>query len=354
VNSFESILEEARQQFYFSGYQLAGKWGNQSFSSANGISTYWPMSYPVTAASRFDIGSVTKAVATTTILARAVDRKEISLEDTVGKWLPEFEGTAYAGLVLSDLLSHSAGLLWWYPIYKEPKGISLIELFKREEKTFCEAPPGTRTVYSDLGFLLLGLVLEKYHGPLRSQLHAEVIEPLDLKATQYGPVQPKLAVATEYSEEKKLPILGEVFDENAAFLGGECAHAGIFSTAEDLVAWATGWLFAVQGKSGWISKKTAERFTQPANRVPGSPWAMGWDTKSPTGSSAGTLLSEKSFGHLGFPGCSVWVDPVASAVVVLLTNRIHPSRLDERIKVLRPKLHDAIALQYSRTERPRR
>ena len=352
MNSFESILEDARQQFFFSGYQLAGKWANQSFSSAGGVSSYWPGANPVTMQSRFDIGSVTKAVATATILARAVDRKEITLEDTVGKWVPELAGTAYAALTLTDLLTHSAGLLWWYPIYREEKGIPLTELFKREEKTFCEAAPGTRAVYSDLGFLLLGLVLEKYRGPLRAQLHAEVIEPLDLKSTQYGPVAPKIAVATEYSAEKKLPTLGEVFDENAAFLGGECAHAGIFSTADDLTAWATGWLFAVQGKSGWITKKTALLFTQVANRVPGSTWAMGWDTKSPTGCSAGTLLSPLSFGHLGYPGCSVWVDPVASAAIVLLTNRVHPSRLDERIRVLRPKLHDAIALQYSKVERP--
>jgi len=348
VNGVQAILEEARKQYLFSAYQLAGVWGEQTFSLSGGVSSYWPGGSEISATTLFDIGSVTKAVVTTSLFALAVDRKAVALEDTVGRFLPELKGTAYAGLVLADVLCHAAGLRWWFPFYEEKKPFDLVSTLKREEKALCEAKPGSRTVYSDVGFCLLGLVLEKLGGPLNAQFAKEVSGPLKLKATGYGPVAAQDSVATEFNLDEKRLIHGEVFDDNARSLGGKCAHAGLFSTADDLAIWGRAWLTAVDGQSQWLSVATAQRFTRAVGRVTGSTWALGWDTRSPSGSSAGNLLSLRSFGHLGYPGCSVWIDPDAAAVVVLLTNRVHPSRLDERIRGFRPKLHDAVALKFSR------
>jgi len=348
VNGVQAILEEARKQYLFSAYQLAGVWGEGSFSFSGGISSYWPGGSEISDGTLFDIGSVTKAVATTSLFARAVDRKALSLEDILGKFIPELKGTAYEGLVLADLLCHAAGVRWWFPFYQEKKPFDLLRTLKSEEKALCEAKPGTKTVYSDVGFCLLGLVLEKIGGPLKAQFAKEVSGPLKLRSTKYGPVTPPDCVATEFHIDERRLIHGEVFDENARFMGGQCAHAGLFSTAADLVLLGKEWLAAGEGRSKWLGTATVQRFTRAVGRVPGSTWAVGWDTRSRVGSSAGNLLSLRSFGHLGYPGCSVWIDPDVSAVIVFLSNRVHPSRLDERIRGFRPKLHDAVALSFSR------
>ncbi len=348
MKNVQSLLEEAKTQFVFSGYQLAGDWAGDSFSLHGGMTSYWPEGTKMQANSLFDIGSLTKVVATTSLLARAVDQKKLALEDSIGKWIPEFKGTPYETIPVSDFLCHSAGMKWWHPLYLEAEGTTLLSVLKREQSTFCEAKPGVRALYSDIDFWILGLVLERACGKLLPHFHAEVVKPLGLKVTTYGPVEAKSSVATEYCLHRRRILHGEVFDENAAFLGGVCAHAGLFSTAEDLVTWAKAWRDALEGNSQWISSETAQRFSKPVGRIVESTWALGWDTKSPKDSSAGNFLSLRSFGHLGYPGCSVWIDPDVGAVVVFLSNRIHPSRLDERIRALRPRVHDAVALNFSR------
>lgn len=338
-----SLLEKARESLVFSGFQLYAK-KDRALILSGGVTSYWPGSRAVTADTLFDIGSVTKAVTTTSLCALAVDQSTLRVSDTVGQWVPEWKSSAVSELTVRDLLCHAAGLRDWWPIYREQ---SITPGFLRRwvvdhGEQWVVARPGERTEYSDLGFLILGEVLaEVWKQPLAQAFRAYVAEPLGMQGVKYGPVKNAEVVATEVRDGK--PLQGIVFDENSAALGHATSHAGLFSNAASLAPWCEAWLGALSGKSKWLGQSTAALFTKKAARVATSSWALGWDTKSPKGSSAGNLFSETSFGHLGYPGCSVWIDPVRKTYAIFLTNRVHPSRLDERIRKLRPVLHDAIA-----------
>ncbi len=197
--------------------------------------------------------------------------------------------------------------------------------------------------YSDLDFLLLGLFIKTKWNDLNLAFQEEVVKPLSLSQVRYGKISDKNSVAaTEVSTVRDRLLWGEVFDENTFALGGISVHAGLFASAEGLVPYCREWLKALHGKSNWISQKTAQTCTQKTNFVKDSTWALGWDTKSPDRSSAGILFSSESFGHLGYPGCSVWIDPKSNLFCIFNTNRVHPSRFDERIRKLRPLIHDAV------------
>ncbi|MBY0369610.1 beta-lactamase family protein [bacterium] len=332
------LLENAREGYLFSAYQLAALHGTERTSLAGGKTSYWPGASAVDETTLFDIGSVTKAVVTVSLFARALDSGRMALTQAVQHWLPELAGTALGPLVLSDLLSHAAGLRGWLPLYKQPIPADRRSWMAHAAGEWVERPVGEKAVYSDLGFIILGeAVASAFHAPLAQAFRQEVAAPLGLTQTVYGPV-PK-AVATEVREG--VPLQGIVFDENCAALGGTAGHAGLFSTALDLGRWAEAWLQAWQGKSPWLSQKTARLLTTRVGKVASSAWALGWDTPSAP-SSSGNYFSSESFGHLGYPGCSVWVDPKRGGYVVFLSNRVHPSRLDERIRRFRPQLHDAV------------
>ncbi|MBI1859476.1 MAG: beta-lactamase family protein [Deltaproteobacteria bacterium] len=336
------ILEDSRSKYCYSGYQLFCENPLGKIHFFGGTTSYWPDAQPVTASTLFDIGSLTKAVCTTSILARWFDKKSIQLADTLGKFLPGFQGTGFENLTIGSLLSHSAGLLWWTPYYQKPEK-DLLSWFKSHEKEFLVEKQGVAATYSDLGFLLLGLLIES-RGPLDEIFETEVRRPLDLNARFRPSV--KTVAATEYCLWRSRLLVGEVFDENCSALGGIAAHAGLFATVEGLAPLAREWMKAREGKSRWLSQATAILFTTRAGLIEGSDWGYGWDTRSMKGSSAGEYFSQESFGHLGYPGCSLWVDPKMEGYVVWFTNRIHPSRFDERIRTLRPILHNEIALLW--------
>jgi serine-type D-Ala-D-Ala carboxypeptidase len=337
------LLESARESFVFSAYQVYSE-KNQVRHWWGGITSYWPAARQVGPDTLFDIGSVTKAVVTTTLFALAVDQRKCSLQDTVGKWVPEWRQNPVGSLVLSDLLCHASGLKAWLPLFEGPIAHAGTRAWVASQgASWIEAAPGHRTAYSDLGFLILGEVLsEVWKRPFWEAFQIEVVGPLALPDVTYGPIAPgRVVAATEVRAGK--PLQGVVFDENSAALGGRTSHAGLFSSAQGIAPWCREWLAAVQGKSHWLSEPTARLFIRKAERVSGSTWALGWDTRSYTGSSAGSHFSPTSFGHLGYPGCSVWMDPQRGGYAVFWSNRVHPSRLDERIRKLRPRLHDAIA-----------
>lgn len=338
--SIAAVLEQARAQYVFSGFQFHGEGPRGPLSLSGGVTSYWDPK-PVTDCTPFDIGSVTKAVATTSLFALAVEQGRLGLEDTLGAHVPELGRSPIGGLTLGQVLSHSAGLAAWLPVGKETSQASLAQWFVAQQKRVLTGAAGERAVYSDLGFLLLGLVAEKKFGNLEAAFRQNVAEPLGLKETRFA--RAPGAVATEYNLETGTLLQGVVFDDNCRELGGACAHAGLFSTARDLALWAAEWLKAWNGKSKWLGAKTAKLFTARSNRAPASSWAYGWDTRSDVGSSAGSRFSLSSFGHLGYPGCSVWIDPVGGHFACLLTNRVHPSRFDERIRQVRPVVHDAWA-----------
>lgn len=344
MNLIANRLNEARGQFCFSGYQLFfQKHGTAARSLYGGETSYWPPANPVTPRTLFDIGSVTKAVVTTSLMALAVDAGTFRLEHTVGQLVPQWAKTPLAKISLEQLLSHSAGLRWWYPVAEETSRAGFLEWFAKKANILCEAPPGRRAVYSDLGFMVLGVILETHIGELVTEYQQKIASPLKMSSVVFGPTDPSHCVATEYHLKEKRLIHGEVFDDNARGWDGKAPHAGLFASAQGLAPWAEEWLKAYHGESQWLSQKTARRFTHRANHIANSSWALGWDTKSELGSSAGSLFSLESFGHLGFTGSSVWIDPIKRGFAIFLTNRVHPSRLDERIRQIRPWVHDEVA-----------
>jgi CubicO group peptidase (beta-lactamase class C family) len=207
------------------------------------------------------------------------------------------------------------------------------------------APPGDTTVYSDLSFITLGKVVEKVAGlSLSKFLQKEFFGPLGMANTMYLPsAEDRLrAVPTEYdSVWRKRLIQGTVHDENAEFLGGISGHAGLFSTAGDLAVFAQMLLNGGEYDGvRYLHDTTVETFVR--RRESGQERFLGWDMRSPKGSSSGALFSPSSFGHTGFTGTSIWFDPDRKLAVVLLTNRVHPTRANAKIYRIRPALHDLV------------
>lgn len=341
LQTLQTLLERALSEFQFSGYQLVLSSPEKTHSLCGGIHSYWrPESY-VHSSSYFDLASLTKPLLTVSVLARLADQNKISIHDPVETYDSFWEKSPYGKLLLCDLLSHCAGLLAWYPFFSQKQNWK--ELLLQSPQAFLNSKPRLKTQYSDIGFLLLGSVLEAFtKKDLKSLFDEQVKRPLGLKQVRFGPMTSDQAVATEWRPALKACLEGKSFDENAAHWGDVAPHAGLFGSAEGLLSFCKEWLLAVQGKSRWLSQKTAALFSQRSHFVAGSSWALGWDTRSFQGSSAGSLFSERSFGHLGFTGTSIWIDPESSLIAIFLCNRVHPSRLDERIRRFRPLLHDEI------------
>ena len=290
----------------------------------------------------YDLASLTKVIATTTIAMRHVDRGALGLDDAVARWLPRWRGADRDTVTVGDLLAHSSGLTAYLPFYRS-------NLRGREEfeAEICalrlEYEPRTRSVYSDLGFILLGFILEDAgRAPLAAQF-ARVASELDLGSLRYNPPSTwrSATAPTEIDRSwRGRTLVAEVHDENAAALGGVAGHSGLFGTASAVGRFGSLALAAFSGDTRLASASTWAAFTRRTD-VPGSSRALGWDTMLPT-SSCGTRMSSSAIGHTGFTGTSLWIDPVKGVYVVLLTNRVHPSRENDAINGVRPALHDAI------------
>ena len=210
-----------------------------------------------------------------------------------------------------------------------------------------------------LGFIALGILLERVAGvPLDAVIEAEVLRPLGLADTVFlSGLDPERAAARSAGRSfvatraaRGEVLCGRVDDDNAWMMGGVAGHAGLFATADDVGRFAQAWLDALAGRSGWLAAEVAEAFLA-RDRTPGSGRALGWDTPSPAGSALGTRLGRGprgAVGHLGFTGTSLWIDPARQLVVVLLTNRVHPSAANDKIRQLRPALHDAVVQSLGR------
>jgi CubicO group peptidase (beta-lactamase class C family) len=217
-------------------------------------------------------------------------------------------------------------------------------------------PVGGRCVYSDLGFILLGEIVERIvkqewlafiHGTVFSRLGAGDLFYMSESGPTGGVlVENRQFATTEQDEWRGKLIRGEVHDENAAVMGGVSSHAGLFGTAEAVVGAVRPWLAAVRGEASPLPSAWAKEFVKRQAIVSGASWALGWDTpsKGPHGepSSSGQYFSPASFGHLGYAGTSVWVDLERELIVVLLTNRVHPTRKNHKIRAFRPALHDVV------------
>ncbi len=290
----------------------------------------------------YDLASLTKVVVTTTMAMILVDEGRLDLDKRVRDFLPRFSGGAKERVSVRHLLTHSSGLDWWAPLHKELQGpAAYVERIQSLDLVY---EPGSKSLYSDLGVILLGEILERVAGePLESFARRRLFEPLGLRSTLFRPgpeLRPRIAPTEEDPWRGRL-LRGEVHDENAFALGGVAPHAGLFGTALDLARFAqlllSGGVFEHRRL---VSRATLDSFTRRAG-IPESSRALGWDTKSEN-SSAGTLFSDSSFGHTGFTGTSLWIDPERGLFVVLLTNRVHPTRENQAIRQVRPAVADAV------------
>ena len=283
----------------------------------------------------YDLASLTKVVGLTTLAMMLVDEHTLDLDAPVTRYVPAFAAGGDS-VTVRELLTHSSGLAAWQPLFREVH--SREEMFTRVNATRLEAPPGTRTAYSDLGAMLLTEVVERLMGHrLDSLLENRLFRPLGMQDTRFLPpveLRPRIA-PTENDPWRGRVLRGEVHDENAAAMGGVSGHAGLFSTADDLVRFAQ---MLLRGGAGLLRPETIALFTRTQNPSFSSR-ALGWDTPSPA-SSAGTKLSAHAFGHTGFTGTSIWIDPEQDLFVILLTNRVHPTRANELIREVRPRVAD--------------
>jgi CubicO group peptidase (beta-lactamase class C family) len=329
----------------------------------------------------FDVASLTKVMATATLAAQLVNEGTLALDEPVAARLPGFEAAGKEQVTLRHLLAHSSGLPRWRPYFElvradpiagatflppgeRPPLASLGEVFARGKAVVraavlaegLEAPPGTRSVYCDPGFLALGFLLEAVAGARLSVLaDRRVFRPLGLSSTFFlDGLDPRDALAradgrafvpTERCEHRREVNQGAVNDDNAWAIGGAAGHAGVFSTALDVAALGQAWLDALHGRGSIVPSAAAEEFAR-RDETPGTTRALGWDTPSAEGSSLGRSLGRRGWGaigHLGFTGTSLWIDRNREVVVSLLTNRVHPSATNERIRAFRPRFHDAVA-----------
>ncbi len=329
---------------------LVARRGRIVFESAFGRMTYEKDAARVTLDTLYDIASLTKVVVTTTLAMILYEREVLDLESPVSRYVPEFQGEGKEEVLVKDLLAHSGGLLWWTDLYRKFEGRSMEEAKRGYLSSIHEMPldypPRSKMVYSDLGVLLLGEILERVTGKdLEALAKEEVLGPLGMNDAMYRPpasLRPRIA-PTEIDPWRGRLVHGEVHDENTFGLGGVAPHAGLFATARSLGAFAQMMLNGgAYGGRRLLNPATVALFTRRANLVPGSSRALGWDTPSQP-SAAGRFFSASSYGHTGFTGTSLWIDPERELFAILLTNRVHPTRDNPKIFELRPAFHDAVA-----------
>ncbi|HJS73668.1 MAG TPA: serine hydrolase, partial [Vicinamibacteria bacterium] len=328
---------------------LVARRGKIVLERAFGRMTYEKDAARVTPDTLYDIASLTKVVVTTTLSMILYERGLLDLESPVSRYVPEFRGDGKDRVLVKDLLAHSGGLLWWTDFFRKFEGKSAAEskhgYLAAIHEMPLDYPPRSKMVYSDLGILLLGEILERVTGKdLATLAKEEVLDPLGMEDATYRPAATLVSriAPTEIDPWRGRLVHGEVHDENAFGLGGVAPHAGLFSTARELGCFAQMMLNGgVYGGRRLLNANTIALFTRRANLVPGSSRALGWDTPSEP-SSAGKLFSSSSYGHTGFTGTSLWIDPERELFAILLTNRVHTTRENPKIGELRPAFHDAV------------
>ena len=340
-------MEKAVAARAFPGAVLAvGYQGELVGLKAFGKFDYSRESPAVAADTIYDLASVSKAVATTTAVALLYQREKLRLDAPLVRYLPEFGGIAgHDQITVRHLLTHTSGLPAYERLFR--KAGDKQALLERIYAMPLAARPGQKFVYSDFGMILIGEIIERVVGqPLDQFLRRQVFEPLGMKDSFYRPPKSLLARIAPTEQDKlfrKRLIRGEVHDEHAWVMGGVAGHAGLFSTARDLAVFAQMMLNGgAYGGRRILERRTVEEFTSRAAGLTGSTRALGWDRPSRKGSSAGAHFSPRSFGHTGFTGTSLWVDPEKQLFVVLLSNRVHPTRANQQIRKLRPAVHNAV------------
>ena len=302
---------------------------------------------PVDAGTSYDIASLTKVVGLTTACMLLVDSGQLDLDAPVDRYVPAFQGVMKDRVTVRQLLTHSAGLVADLPLYDSTA--TRAAALAAVDTTTLVAPPGTSYRYSDLSAIVLMQAVERVTGePFDRFLAERVFRPLGMTATRFLPPassRDRIAPTEHDTVFRHRWIRGEVHDESAARLGGVSGNAGLFSNAPDLSRFAAMLLNGGAWDTLQLARaETVAEFTTRQNLPPGSTRALGWDTPADSGySSAGAKLSRRSFGHTGFTGTSMWMDPDRDLFIVLLTNRVNPTRTNMAILRVRARVADLVA-----------
>jgi CubicO group peptidase (beta-lactamase class C family) len=357
----DSIVAAGIGQGAAPGVALAvGRYGRLVHLRAYGRIDTGTVAPTVTDSTLFDMASLTKVVATTTAAMILEDDGKLDLDAPVRTYLPELSDTAKAKITVRMILTHSGGFEAFAPLWREHRGRA--DYLNQINARPLAYPPGDTTIYSDWDFILAGLIIERITGtPLDQFVATRVWQPLHMGDTGFNPLSSgplpadsactaafradhplltRIAVTEMDTAYRHVHVHGIVHDENACALGGVAGHAGLFSSARDVAVFCQMLLDGGEyGGVRLIRPETIARWTARQNRA--SSRAVGWDTPSDR-SSAGHYFSPRSFGHTGFTGTSIWIDPERGLFVVLLTNRVDPTRANLRHEALRRDIADAV------------
>ncbi len=330
------------------GVLLIGHNGQIVYRKAFGSRSLEPTKEPMTVDTIFDLASLTKCIATATSVMKLIQSGRVRLNDPVAAYLPEFAQNGKQDITVRELLTHYSGLPPDLDLKADWQGRDTAFQMAMEAKPMY--PPGSRFLYSDINFETLGFLVEKVTGErLDAFAEASIYRPLGMKDTRFLPPSswlPRIA-PTQYDEHGKM-LRGVVHDPTARRMGGVAGHAGLFSTADDLAKFAEEMLHG----NTILSRLSIEKMStpqQPANAA--SLRGLGWDIDSPFASNRGDLLPVGSYGHTGFTGTSLWIDPVTNTYIILLTNHVHPNGKGSVVS-LRSRVATAVAasLAYTATE----
>jgi serine-type D-Ala-D-Ala carboxypeptidase len=314
---------------------------------AFGTLTYAADSPPAEEDTVFDLASLTKVLSTASLVMVQVERGALGLDDAVAERIACWRGADRESVTIRDLLAHCGGLV------AHRRYCDTLRGREQFEPAICAEPleyaPRTRSIYSDLGFMLLGFMLED-GASLPARFSALMTQMGGIQDLQFHPpeIWKKRTAPTAFDPWRGRLLVGEVDDDNTYALGGAAGQAGLFGTAGAVGEYARHILQVLDGRTGAFRRDTLVTFTSRRPGIPDSSRALGWDTMLPT-SSCGTRMSPRAFGHTGFTGTSLWIDPEREVYVVLLTNRVHPTREHNAITAVRPAVHDAVMDALSET-----
>jgi serine-type D-Ala-D-Ala carboxypeptidase len=336
-----------------------------AFERAFGFRSLLPAQSALQLDTVYDLASLTKPLATSVALMLLVRERQIGIDEPVARFLPGLD-PANQTITTRQLLTHTSGLPAWKPYYEELIKIEaagsanfvasvsakrfLMELVHGEAPLY---PPAAQCLYSDLGFILLGELIEKLSGmPLDEFCVQRIYRPLGLSSMRFinltqlsgrsGEQANDSIAPTEDSPWRKRILCGEVHDDNAYAMGGVAGHAGLFATARDVHRLLALLNRCLRGVDDFLPRAILEEFFTIDRSVANSRFALGWDTPGRERSASGSAFSARSVGHLGFTGTSIWWDLEKNCHIVLLTNRVHPTGKNDKIRIFRPHIHDLI------------
>ncbi len=363
----EAAFAEAVEKGAIPGATLVVRVGGDiAYEGAFGFRAIVPDRSPMRLETVFDLSSLTKPLATTVAVMMLTRDAKMRLDDRLTRFFHNFGVHGKSHVTFRHLLAHSSGLAAWRPFYQQiadvERGGKVNFMASRGAKEFVyeeihrekpEAPTATRTIYSDLNFIVLGEAVEQVSGvALNRFCRDKIFRPLGLRATDYIDISlvrtrrlepvPEMFAPTAVCPLRKRLLVGEVDDENAYAMGGVSGHAGLFAPVKEVDRIAAELLACYAGQSDFVPQKIVQQFWSRDSAVRGSTWALGWDSPSLEYSSSGHRFSAAAVGHLGFTGTSIWMEPARGIAISLLTNRVHPRRENQAIRDFRPKIHDLI------------